>query len=290
MIEVGHWTIRSVVNGYIRLDGGAMFGVVPKTLWARSQDVDDQNRILLATRTLLAVNRRAGRILLVDTGTGSKWSCEQANRFAVQSTPAALDAALGEVGAQPEDVTDVIVTHLHFDHAGGMTSWADQPGGPVKLRFPKASHWIHRNHWDHAHNPTKRDKASFISADFAGLEAAGVLRFLAGEATASAIEGVRWFLAHGHSPYQLLPWFDSGGQGRDLLFVGDMVPTSSHLPPAWVMAYDLQPLVTLAERERVYARCRDEGLLLAFPHDRHHGIARIAFDDSGRPEVAEPPG
>jgi len=286
MVQVGDWHIQSVVTGSIRLDGGAMFGVVPKTLWSKTQDVDDQNRILLATRTLLAVDRARGRIVLVDTGSGSKWDAKQATRYCVDYDTQAIDDALHELGVGAADVTDVVAPHLHFDHAGGMTEWADQPGGPIRLRFPGANHWVHRRHWEYAHNPSVRDRASFFPDNFVPLADAGVASLVEGDSPWCPIDRMQWWLSHGHTPYQMLPLFESGDDSRDVLFVGDLIPTAAHLPLAWNMAYDLLPLVVVSERQEVYRRCREEGLALAFPHDPHNGMVVLEFDRD-KPKVKE---
>lgn len=285
-LEIGNWRVRSVVTGHLRLDGGAMFGVVPKTLWSRVAPADEQNRIPLAMRTLIAAHQPSGRIVLTDTGAGSKWLAAKAERFAIDSTPTAIDEALKDFGATVADVTDVVITHLHFDHCGGTTDWADEPGGPVKLRFPNAKHWVHRAHWEHAASPTLRDRASFIANDFAALADANVLSLVESDVATCAIDDLSWRIVHGHTPYQLLPTFRAGEGGRDLLFVGDLTPTAGHLPPAWVMGYDLQPLKALEERIAVYRDCRERGMLLAFPHDIGHGIVSLAFDGD-KPGVSE---
>lgn len=267
MITVGPFDLHSVVNGHLRLDGGAMFGVVPKVMWAPKADVDDLNRILLAMRTLIAIERRpAGRIVLVDTGAGPKWSPEEAERYAIEPHPPAIEDALRAIGRTPADVTDVVVTHLHFDHNGGLSEWVGESGGPTRLRFPAARHWIHRRQWDHAHHPHLKDRASYLARDWAALEAADVLQFVDGDNPDPPFEGCAWFLSHGHTPYQLLPVFGAPGAPR-LLFTGDVIPTAAHLATPWVMAYDVEPLRTIAEKEQVYRLCREEGLLLAFPHD-----------------------
>ena len=265
MITVDRYEIRSIVTGHIRLDGGAMFGVVPKVLWAPKTDVDDANRILLATRTLIAVDRSAQRVILVDTGAGTKWTPENAQRYAIRHDGEAIDSALSGMGMNREAVTDVVVTHLHFDHNGGLTDWTNGPNGPAAPRYPNARHWIHKRHWAHAHNPTTKDRGSFIPADYACLEEAGVLQFVEGDAPPDPWPGVAWFLSHGHTPYQILPVFGEGSQ--KLMFVGDVIPTSIHLPLAWVMAYDVEPLVTIAEKRRILEDCRRDGLRLALPHD-----------------------
>ncbi len=273
MMRIEPFELVSVVNGTIRLDGGAMFGVVPKVLWEKVVDVDDRNRILLATRTLLAVDRARERVILVDTGCGTKWATDEAERYDIRFDPEAVPNALAKLGFEPDAVTDVIVTHLHFDHNGGLTDWFDDPDGPVELRYPRARHWIHRKHWEHATHPAQKDAASFLERDLLAFADTDVLTFVEGDQPPSPLEGLGWFLSHGHTPYQLHPVFGTGSQ--KLLFVGDVVPTVAHLRLGWVMAYDLRPEVTIDEKESVYRRCFDDGLLLAFPHDPQIGGVEI---------------
>ena len=272
-MKVDPFEISSIVSGSLRLDGGAMFGVVPKTLWHDKVEVDEDNRILLATRTLLAVNQTAGQVVVVETGCGSKWSGKLKERFGIEFRPQALDDALAARDLSRNDVTDVIISHLHFDHNGGLTDWADEPGGATKLRFPRAKHWVHRNHWQHALNPTPRDRASFLIEDFGVLADSPLLELVESDEPACALEGIEWFVSHGHTPYQLHPVFGTGA--RKLLFLGDMVPTLNHLPSAWVMAYDLLPLSSVEEKEALYRRCQAEELILAFPHDPQHAAVQV---------------
>ncbi|NNE07227.1 MAG: MBL fold metallo-hydrolase [Gemmatimonadetes bacterium] len=284
-IRAGQYTIASVVTGWARLDGGAMFGVVPKVLWAKGEDCDDSNRILLATRTLIAAADDGSRVVLVDTGVGSKWLPEDAERYAVEHREGSIRKALHALGRSQGDVTDVIATHLHFDHAGGMTRFRDETRADLALVFPGATHWVHRRHWDHALSPTLRDRASFFPHDFKLLEDSGHLEFVEGDDPACPIPGVEWSLSHGHTPYQLLPLFED--EASPLFFTGDLVPTASHLPPAWVMAYDLYPLKTLNERLALYERVSARNLRIAFPHDRRMGGARLSVDGN-RVRVEEP--
>ncbi len=265
MITVGRFQIASVINGRLGLDGGAMFGVVPKVLWERKTKPDDQNRIPLAMRTLVAVDAQAGRVILVDTGAGHKWPADEADRFAIKPDPSALSQALVARGLTEADVTDLVITHLHFDHNGGLTEWVEGSTTSTRLRFPRARHWIHEKHWRHANSPTEKDGASFLKRDLEALADPEVLTLVTGEEPDPPFEGLHWQLSHGHTPYQLLPVFE--GTDRDLLFVGDMIPTANHLPAPWVMAYDLEPLVTIAEKTRTLRRCGESGLALAFPHD-----------------------
>jgi len=284
MLTIEPFEIRSIVTGSVRLDGGAMFGVVPKTLWSPKTDVDDLNRILLFTRTLLAIDRANRRVVLVDTGAGSKWSGKSAGRFAVEFDAQAIPDALASAGLTPEDVTDVIITHLHFDHNGGMTEYVDNSDGATRLRFPQATHWVHRKHLEHAQSPTRKDRASFIAADFAALLGTTLLELVDGDEPDSAFDGLSWFISHGHTPYQLLPVFGTGV--RRIMFVGDLIPTINHLGSPWVMAYDLNPLTSIAEKESVCKRCIDEELLLAFPHDPTTGGVALAGTPDN-PRVAQ---
>jgi glyoxylase-like metal-dependent hydrolase (beta-lactamase superfamily II) len=150
MIDAKPYEIRSIITGTVALDGGAMFGVVPKALWSSKFDADDENRILLASRSLLAVDRQAGRAILVDTGCGTKWEAKLRERYGISDTGETLPQALAEADLRMEDITDVVISHLHFDHNGGLTEWVDRRGGPTRLRFPQARHWVHEQHWAHA--------------------------------------------------------------------------------------------------------------------------------------------
>lgn len=278
-MRIGRHEIQSVINGWIRLDGGAMFGVVPKVMWEESADADELNRIRLATRSLIAIDRESGRVILVDTGCGTKWPAEKLARYGIDIAPSAVADALGAAGFTVADVTDVVVTHLHFDHNGGLTRWYDEPGGQTELCFSRARHWIHRAHWEHAHAPHLKDRASFLPEDWAGLSESGLLRFLDGDEPECAIPGMSWAVSHGHTPYQLHPCF-LGESAESLLFAGDIVPTVAHLRATWVMAYDVEPQRTIEEKLRFNEQAVQTGAWLALPHDPRFGAVRV----DGRPD------
>jgi len=285
MVQVGGFELYSVITGRFRLDGGAMFGVVPRVLWSQVSEPDDQNRISLAARTLMAINRAARRVILVDTGCGSKWTPEAAARFAIRNDDQAIDRHLALLGFSRTDVTDVVVTHLHFDHNGGLTDWLDGSNEQTVPRYSNARHWIHRKHWDHAHAPHQKDRASFLPHDFAALSDSGLLEFVEGDAPSGPCRGWSWLISHGHTPYQLHPVFDDGGTG--VVFAGDIVPTRHHLAPPWVMAYDMQPTVTIDEKRSLYERCIDTGLAMAFPHDPD--VAGVFISGNPRKPVIRSP-
>jgi len=275
MLLLGPYQLLSVVTGHLRLDGGAMFGVVPRDVWERVAEPDGRNRVRLAMRSLLAVDAVRKRVILVDAGAGEDWAPRQAERFGLEPRPEALPTALAGLGLTANDVTDVVITHLHFDHSSGLIDRTAEPDRAAGLRYPRARHWIHERHWHHAHHPTQRDRASFRPDDLEALAACGALSPVAGETPSCPLEGVSWVITHGHTPYQLLPEFHSAEGG--LLFVGDTIPTAAHLPLAWTMAYDLQPAVSLEEKQATYHRCQHEGLILAFPHDPRHAAVRLAW-------------
>lgn len=284
MRRAGPFEVYSIRTGVFRLDGGAMFGVVPKAMWEKATSPDAQNRIPLATRTLVLVDRGRRRVALVDTGNGTKWSAEAAARYAIDHDAGALRGGLRKLGFTPAEVTDVVVTHLHFDHNGGLSEWVDAPGGETRLCFPNARHWIHEKQWAHAHAATPKDRASYLPEDFAALESSPRLTLVAGEDPPPPFEGVRWLLSHGHTPYQLHPLVGEGA--ASILWTGDVIPTIAHLRQPWVMAYDLHPVITMQEKLDFARRTIAEGAVLAFPHDPAHAAARVDGLPE-RPIVAE---
>jgi glyoxylase-like metal-dependent hydrolase (beta-lactamase superfamily II) len=283
-VFIGRYEIHSVPTGMFRLDGGAMFGVVPKALWERVAAPDEENRIRLAMRPLIAKDTRSGRVILVDTGGGDKWSPKEIERYAVETAPDQLGVTLAGLGLRDQDVTDILITHLHFDHNGGLARWADEHKSTAVPRFPGAKVWIHRAHWQHTQAPLEKDRASFLQRDFMPVFKAGLLNEIEGDPPASPFDGIRLHVAHGHTPAMLLPWFSH--DGLELLYASDLFPTYAHLPVPWVMAYDNRPLHTLKEKKEILKACYDRGLLLATPHDPKITCARIA-DDGKRPVIQE---
>jgi glyoxylase-like metal-dependent hydrolase (beta-lactamase superfamily II) len=266
------YQIDTVEAGRLRLDGGAMFGIVPRPLWERAAPPDDRNRITLAMRCLLL--RGHGRTILVDTGLGHKADDKFSRIYGVDHDHSTLLGSLAALGVAPRDVTDVLLTHLHFDHVGGATRRTE--AGDLALTFPDARHLVQRGHWAWAHE-SPRETASFLAENLDPIERSGRLVLLDGGA--SPFPGVELLLVDGHTRGQHLPLVSDGQ--RTLLYAADLIPTAAHVAPLWVMAYDIEPLVTLREKTDLLARAADERWLVVFEHDPEVACARIERAGAG---------
>jgi len=270
---VGRLQCHALEGGMQRLDGGAMFGVVPKPLWERRIVPDERNRIPLALRCLL-VEHDDGPVL-IDTGLGNKETAKFKDIYGVENEGRTgrtrLEDALAERGYRPEDVRWVINTHLHFDHAGGNTF--RDPDGNVALSFPRARYVVQKGELDFASRTNERTAASYLAPNFATVP----FTLLDGEA--EVLPGLRCVPTPGHVPYHQSILVESGGERA--CFLADVVPTSAHLPLPWIMAYDLEPLVTLESKRRLYARAELEGWLLLFGHDPAVVGGRLGRDGKG---------
>ena len=271
-MRIGPYELHAIETGRFALDGGAMFGVVPRPLWEKTNPPDEKNRITLAARALLLKGN--GRTILIDTGNGAKFNEKLTSIYRIDMAEFDLVSSLARLGIAPADVTDVILTHLHFDHAGGATTLANGEAVPT---FPRARYCVQREHWLAAQHPTERDKASFFTEDFMPLHDRGVLDFTEGEG--EILPGVRVAIVHGHTAALQCPLISDGR--TSLLYCADLVPTASHVPLAWIMAYDLRPLVTLEEKRRLLGRAVEEGWILFFEHDAALAAARLARTDKG---------
>ena len=270
---VGRLQCHALEGGMQRLDGGAMFGVVPKPLWERRIVPDERNRIPLALRCLL-VEHDDGPVL-IDTGLGNKETAKFKDIYGVENEGrtgrTCLEDALAERGYRPEDVRWVINTHLHFDHAGGNTF--RDPDGSVALSFPRARYVVQKGELDFASHTNERTAASYLAPNFATVP----FTLLDGEA--EVLPGLRSVPTPGHVPYHQSILVESGGERA--CFLADVVPTSAHLPLPWIMGYDLEPLVTLESKRRLYARAELEGWLLLFEHDPAVVGGRLGRDGKG---------
>jgi glyoxylase-like metal-dependent hydrolase (beta-lactamase superfamily II) len=272
-MKAGNIEITPIEYGRFKLDGGAMFGVVPKPLWERVALPDDENRIDMATRGMLI--RAGARKILVDTGIGDKMS-EKLNRiYAVDFSRFSLENSLKQVGLSYEDITDVILTHLHFDHTGGSTKIDDDEN--VIPTFPNATYWLQRQQYDWALSPSDRDRASFMPVNYVPLYEKGCLELLEGER--ELFPGISVIPVHGHTFGQQLIKVADGSEA--VLFCADLCPTAAHIPLPYIMGYDLQPLVTLEEKKNILPRVVEEEWTVFFEHDPNIIMAKVEKTDKG---------
>jgi glyoxylase-like metal-dependent hydrolase (beta-lactamase superfamily II) len=273
MPKIGPYTLHAIETGRFGLDGGAMFGIVPKPLWSQRIEPDAQNRIPLNMRCLLLNGDE--RTILVDTGVGDTFEgTEYQGIYAVDHDTATLNGSLRDHGVAPEDVTDVILTHLHFDHCGGSTRQTDT--GPA-VTFPNATYHVQERHWNWANDPNPKEKGSFLADTFAPIETGGQLHLVDGGGPLLPHVDVR--LVHGHTEaQQIVKVYDDE---TTLVYVADLLPTTHHLPPAWTMAYDVRPLQTIDEKSDFLERAEDSEWKLFFEHDPEVAVGDLARTDRG---------
>jgi glyoxylase-like metal-dependent hydrolase (beta-lactamase superfamily II) len=275
--SLGAWRLHALQAGGQKLDGGAMFGVVPRPLWERRIAPDERHRIPLGMRCLL-VEHDAGPIL-IDTGVGNKEDAKFHGIYGIENAGAegrtALEDGLRAVGMTPEDIVLVINTHLHFDHAGG-NSWRT-PSGEVLPTFPRARYVVQAGELAYAERPNERTAASYFPPNWAPLVASGQLTVVSGET--EVLPGVVLRPTPGHTPHHQSVLLTSGGETA--CFLGDVVPTTHHLPLPWIMGYDVEPLVTLESKRQLLAEAEASGWLLVFEHDAAVGFGRVVRDAKG---------
>jgi glyoxylase-like metal-dependent hydrolase (beta-lactamase superfamily II) len=314
-MQFGEFGLHSLLDGFFGLDGGAMFGVVPKPVWERTNPADSRNRIRLAARPLLIVTGKER--ILVDTGIGDKWDDKARDIYRIEK-PETVETSLARAGFRPEDVTKVVLTHLHFDHAGATTRLYDS-GRPVP-RFPNARHYVQKKEWEAALTPNRRSRASYRPDDFLPIEEAGLLELVDGDckldlAARDTIRNVGHFghvpllelvLTGGHTPgHQIvLVRTDSRVQGvegsspkpqslgtlkpsdplsaRTAVFWGDLIPTSSHIATPYIMGYDLSPLETMEQKEKLVQQAVAGKWLSFLEHDPEYACGVIE-EENGKP-------
>lgn len=266
MAKIGPYTLHAIEAGRLHLDGGAMFGVIPKPLWARRIEPDARNRIPLETRCLLLED--GDRLVLIDDGVGDKYDEKFAGIYAIDQETHNLHDSLGRAGFSPDDVTDVILTHLHFDHCGGSTYRDD---GRLRLTFPNAVHYVQRGHWEWANDPNPREAGSFFSENLEPLEASRQLRLLDGPQ--EVMPGVEVRPVYGHTEAQQIVLISD--TERTLAYVADLLPTHHHLAPPWTMGYDVRPLQTMEEKASFLREAMDNAWSLFFEHDHEVVVSDV---------------
>lgn len=279
---LGAFRIHALEAGLQHLDGGAMFGVVPKPLWERRIPADERNRIPLAMRCLLVETPDA--LVLIDTGAGNKESEKFHEIYGLENegSPTRLEDAIRDAGFAPDDVDIVIDTHLHFDHAGGNTFRDEE--GQIRVSFPRSRHIVQRGEWEFAHSRNERIRASYLLDNFALVHESGLFDFVEGEA--EIVPGIRVVPTPGHTPYHQSVLLTS--EDETAVFLADLIPTAAHLPLPWIMGYDLEPLVSLESKRAVLERAKAEEWLLVFEHDARTPWGRLDPDADRptlRPEV-----
>ena len=251
--------LHTIDTGFFKLDGGAMFGVVPKTIWNKTNPADENNLCSWAMRCLLIEDE--GRLILVDTGIGNKQDAKFFSHYYLHGD-ATMDSSLAAAGFHRDDITDVFLTHLHFDHVGGAIA---REGEKLVPAFKNATYWSNEQHWDWAVNPNEREKASFFKENILPIQESGRLKFIPVEDNVKFTENIRVKFAYGHTDAMMLPLIDY--KGHRILYMADLLPSVGHIPLPYLMAYDMFPLKTLTEKKTILAEAVERKYILYLEHD-----------------------
>ena len=263
----------TVDTGFFKLDGGAMFGVVPKSIWSRTNPADENNLCTWAMRCLLV--SEGNRLVLIDTGIGDKQDARFFSHYYLHGD-ASLEKSLRQLGVHPTDITDVFLTHLHFDHCGGSVKYGSH--GQFELTFPRAQYWTNQDHWNWATVPNPREKASFLEENILPLQEHGVLKYL-DLATKSLFPGFDFLTMDGHTDKQMLPKMQY--KGHTLVFMADLLPSVGHIPLPYVMGYDTRPLLTLQEKQQFLEEAAENQYVLFLEHDSVNECCTVKMTEKG---------
>ena len=270
--------IYPIETGNFKLDGGAMFGVVPKTIWNKTNPADENNLIDIAARCLLIEDGK--RLILIDTGMGNKQSDKFFGYYSLWGSHS-IDKSLAKYGFHRDDITDVFMTHLHFDHCGGSVQWNKDKTG-YEVAFKNAKFWTNENHWEWATKPNPREKASFLHENILPMQESGQLHFIKrneGDFVEQCELGFGIFFVDGHTEKMMIPhiyW-----QGKTICFMADLLPTAGHIPLPYVMGYDTRPLLTLTEKEKFMNAAAEKNYYLFLEHDAHNEIITVEKTEKG---------
>ena len=263
-MKIGQFDLYSIETSEFSLDGGAMFGIIPKTLWKEKLLPDRLNRVDMVTRSLLLVN--GDRKVLIDTGNGSKWAKKYLDIYNIDFSNYDILSSLKKNGFKMDDITDVICTHMHFDHIGGNTYYQNDIIEPT---FPNATYWISKDNWALANQPSVKDQGSFISQDWEVLEKNNMIKLV----DEQFLDGIDIFFTHGHTDGLMHPIISDGN--KKLFYGADIFPTHAHLPIPWVMAYDLHPAKTMSEKSKLLKKMYEQEWILFFEHDPFYQACTI---------------
>jgi glyoxylase-like metal-dependent hydrolase (beta-lactamase superfamily II) len=270
--------IYPIEAGNFKLDGGAMFGVVPKTIWNKTNPADENNMIDIAARCMLIED--GNRLILIDTGMGNKQSEKFFGYYSLWGNHS-LDKSLAKYGFHSDDVTDVFMTHLHFDHCGGSVNWNATKTG-YEVAFKNAKFWTNDNHWEWAIKPNAREKASFLSENILPILESGQLNFIKRPESDFGISdelGFGIFYVNGHTEKMMLPHIEY--RDKTIVFCADLIPTAGHLPIPYVMGYDTRPLLTLPEKTKFLNTAVEKNYYLWLEHDAHNQIITVENTEKG---------
>lgn len=270
-MKIGKYNLHTVQSGLFSLDGGAMFGIIPKLLWEKTNPADELNRIKLSTRNLLLISD--DKKILIDTGMGNKWDDKSKNIYNIDPK-LDLELALEQNGIKSDEITDILLTHLHFDHTGGSTRIKN---GKLIPGFPNAKYFVQKKNFEWAMNPSDRDKGSYIKENFEPLVKEGVLNLIDGEIDFD--DNISFRIINGHTfSQQMIKISDSS---NTVLYVADLLPFVSQIKIPYVMGYDLQPLVTVEEKKKYLKLAAEENWQLYFGHDPDYAIATVKHSEKG---------
>jgi len=268
-MQIGPYKLYSIETSEFALDGGAMFGIIPKLLWEKQAPADEKNRIKMVTRSLLLVSDE--NKIIIDTGNGTKWQEKFKDIYKIELENLNLEKSLGKFGYTPDDISDVYCTHLHFDHVGGNTKIVNGKLEPV---FPNATYWVQTENWKLANSPSEKDAGSFMSADWSVLIKNNMIKFIDGKE--SFLPGIDQLLTYGHTTGMMHPII--GDSSQKLIYMADLIPMAAHIPLPWVMAYDIHPVQTVLEKSKILPKIVDENWSIFFEHDPVHQAATIQYD------------
>jgi glyoxylase-like metal-dependent hydrolase (beta-lactamase superfamily II) len=257
--EPSTMNLHTIDTGFFKLDGGAMFGVVPKTIWNRTNPADENNLCTWALRCLLVEDE--GRLILIDTGIGNKQDEKFFSHYYLHGD-ATLDKSLAKLGFHRDDITDVFLTHLHFDHVGGAV---ERRGEKLAPAFKNATYWSNPQHWDWAVNPNEREKASFLKENILPIQESGQLQFVQAEDGVKFTQNINIRFVYGHTDAMMLPLINY--KGKQILYMADLLPSAGHIPLPYIMAYDMFPMKTLTEKKLFLAEAVEKQYILYLEHD-----------------------